>query len=69
MYVFKLRNQFDLDSFIDEFSALVSDKKIIKQIYRIATNEPYGFLYVKLGSKDINHMFYSSLNKRFMLKK
>jgi hypothetical protein len=68
MYVFKLRNQFDLDSFVEEFSAL-ADKKIIEQIYRIATGEPYGFLYVKLGSKDINNMFYSSLNKRFILKK
>jgi hypothetical protein len=67
MYVFKLRNQFDLDSFVEEFSAL-ADKKIIEHIYRIATNEPYGFLYVKLGSKDINHMFYSSLNKRFIIK-
>jgi len=68
MYVFKLRNQFDLDSFVEEFSAL-ADKKIIEHIYRIATDEPYGFLYVKLGSKDINNMFYSSLNKRFILKK
>ena len=58
MYVFKIRNQFDLDSFVEEFSAL-ADKKIIEQIYRIATSEPYGFLYVKLASKDINNMFYS----------
>ena len=27
MYVFKLRNQFDLDSFVEEFGALTSDKK------------------------------------------
>lgn len=68
MYLLKLRNQLDLDAFLDEFSAL-ADKKTIEKIYRIATDEPYGFLYVKLGSKSINDMFYASLKQKFLLSK
>ena len=66
MYVFKLRNKFDLDSFIEEFSAL-TDKDTMEKIYRIATDEPYGFLYVKLSSRNLNDMFYASLKKQFKL--
>jgi len=68
MYLFRLRNQLDLDAFLDEFAAL-ADKKTIEKIYRMATDEPYGFLYVKLGSKSINDMFYASLKRKFILSK
>ena len=68
MYLFKLRNYADLESFLEEFAAL-ADKKTIEKIYRMATDEPYGFLYVKLGSKSINDMFYASLKRKFLLSK
>ena len=63
MYLFKLRNYADLEAFLEEFAAL-ADKKTVEKIYRIATDEPYVFLYVKLGSKSINYMFYASLKKQ-----
>ena len=66
MYLFKLRNYADLEAFLEEFAAL-ADKKTVEKIYRMATDEPYGFLYVKLGSKSINAMFYASLKKQFKL--
>jgi len=66
LYVFKLRNQADLDAFLEETSAIL-DKKQMEKIYRLAVNEPYGFLYVKLTSRDINDMFYISLSKRIKL--
>ena len=66
MYLFKLRNYADLESFLEEFAAL-ADKKTIEKIYRMATDEPYGFLCVKLGAKSINDMFYASLKNRFIL--
>ena len=47
----------DLDSFIDEVSAVL-DKKTLLKIYSIATSEPFSFLYVKLAAKDKNYMFY-----------
>lgn len=66
MYLFKLRNYADLEAFLEEFSAL-ADKKTIEKIYRMSTDEAYGFLYVKLGSKTVNDMFYGSLKKKFLL--
>ena len=57
LYVFKLKNQTELDAFIEESSALV-DKKTLLQMYKIAVKEPYSFLYININSKDINQMFY-----------
>jgi hypothetical protein len=56
LYVFKLRNQGELDAFIEEVSA-VSDKKTLIELYHMATEEAYSFLYVKLTEKDPNKMF------------
>ena len=56
LYIFKLKNQAELDTFIQEQSALI-DKKTINEIYRIATEEPYSFLFVKLREADINKVF------------
>jgi hypothetical protein len=51
MYVFRLRNAKDLESFIDEVSA-VTDKKTLMDIYNLAVNDqPYSFLYIKLTAK------------------
>ena len=61
LYVFKLRNQGDLDALTDEVSA-VADKKMILEMYNIATQEPYSFLYIKLTSKDPNKMFMIKFN-------
>jgi hypothetical protein len=68
MYLFRLRNQLDLDAFLVKFPAL-ADKKTVEKIYTMANDEPYGFLYVKLGSKSINDMFYASLKQKFLLSK
>jgi hypothetical protein len=66
LYVFRLRNIKDLDSFIEEVSA-VADKKTLLEIYNIATSEPFAFLYVKLNSKSKNDMFYIRFDKKFEL--
>ena len=67
LYVYRLRNMKDLDTFIDEVSAVL-DKKSLLEIYHMATSEPYSFLYVKLTAKDKNEMFYQSFNHRFKIK-
>jgi len=66
MYVFRLRNNQDLQTFIDEVSALV-DKATLLEMYRIATREPYSFLYIKLTAKDLNDMFYIKFDKKLMI--
>ena len=63
LYVYRLRNMKDLDSFIDEVSAVLDKKKLLN-IYNIATSEPFSFLYVKLAAKDKNYMFYQHFNTK-----
>ncbi len=59
-YVYRLRNYKDLETFIEEVSA-VYDKKSILAMHNTATEEPHSFLYVKLVAKNKDEMFY----KRF----
>ena len=63
LYVYRLRNQMDLDRFLEEVSA-VMDKKTLLKVYQATTKEPYSFLYVKLTAKTIEDMFYSNFDKR-----
>ena len=66
LYVYRLRNMQELDTFIDEASTVL-DKKTVLELYHIATSEPYSFLYVKLTAKDRNEMFYQNFTKGVMI--
>ena len=66
LYVYRLRNYKDLETFIDEVSA-VYDKKTLLELYNIATSEPHSFLYVKLTAKSKDDMFYMNFNKRLVI--
>ena len=57
LYVYRLRNYKDLETFIEEVSA-VYDKKSLMALYNAATEEPFSFLYVKLTSKTKDEMFF-----------
>ena len=65
IFVYRLRNQADLEAIIDEVSA-VYDKKTLYQLYRMATEEPYSFLYIKLTAKTANDMFYLRFDKKLI---
>ena len=65
LYIFRLRNNQDLTTVIDETSALI-DKSTLLEMYRVATLEPYSFLYIKLTAKNINDMFYKRFEKRLI---
>ena len=55
---FRARSNVDLDSFIEENSALVKGgKKQLLEIYHAAGKDPYSFLVVDLLTKDPNNMF------------
>jgi hypothetical protein len=58
-----LRNYADLESFIEEVSAIYP-KKTILEIYNMATDEPYSFLYVNLRAKAKKDTFYIRFEKR-----
>ena len=64
LYVYRLRNMKDLDTFIDEVSAVL-DKKTLLELYNIATAEPYSLLYVKLTTKNRDKMFYHLFYQAF----
>lgn len=57
IYVYRLRNYRDLESLVEELSALY-DKKTLHELYNIATHEPHSFLYINLIAKDKKDMFY-----------
>ena len=58
LFIYRLRNYGDLESIVEELSA-VYDKKTLLKIYHEAVDEPYSFLYVNLIQKDKRKMFMS----------
>ena len=56
LYVYRLRNNKDLETFLEEVSAAV-DRKSLMKIYTQCTSEPFSFLYVKITAKTIHDMF------------
>ena len=66
LFVFRLRNNQDLQTFIDEVSALV-DKQTLLEMYKLAPREAFSFLYIKLTAKDINDMFYIKFGQKLMI--
>ena len=63
--MYRLRNQADLESWIEELSA-VYDKKTLHQLYRLATEKPHCFLYINMMESDKNKMFYLNFTKRLI---
>jgi hypothetical protein len=51
LYVFRLRNYSDLQTFLDELGGVVGDKQILLAMYKEATNTPFSFLYCRLTQK------------------
>ena len=67
---FKLRNYKEVEAVLDELSGVLISKKamsdmkslhqakqLLLEIYNLATEEPFSFLYVNLMEPDINKMF------------
>ena len=66
MYIYKLRNYRDLESVIEELSAL-APKKVLMEMYNLATEAPYSFWYINLMAKDVNKMFFIKFQQRLTL--
>ena len=63
LFVYRLRNQKDLDAFLEELSALY-DKRTSLRLYEYATEDPYRFWDVKLTAHIRDDMFYMNLSKK-----
>ena len=68
LYIFKLKNMAEVDAFVQEQSALI-DKKTVYDIYKLATEEPYSFLFVKLRESNLNKIFMIRLEKEIHINK
>ena len=66
LITFRLRNYKDLESIVEELSAL-APKSTLLQMYNKAVKDPYSFLFINLSAYDKNHMFYIRFEKRFEL--
>ena len=65
LYVFRLRNYSDLQTFLDELGGVCANKQTLLEMYKEATNTPFSFPYCRLTQKNKNEMFYINYNKRF----
>ena len=65
LYIFRLRNYADMEAWLEEMAAIY-DKKTLTQLYSMATNKPFGFLYIKVNAKQKEDMFFDSLQRRFI---
>ena len=66
LYVYRVRNTKDLETFGEEVSA-VYDTKTLLALYNAATEEPFSFLYVKLTSKSKDDMFYKRFDHKLSI--
>jgi hypothetical protein len=66
LYIYRLRNYRDLESLVEELSAL-SSKKTLLEMYNLATAEPYSFWYINLMQNNINKMFFIKFQQRLTI--
>ena len=66
LYVYKLRNYTDLESVLEELSAL-TDKKTLLEMYQLATEKPHSFWYINLVAKDVQDMLYICFKQKMLL--
>ena len=65
LFVFRLRNNGDVQAIIEENSAL-ADPKTIRALYDLATSQPYGFLFIDLLATSLKESFYRSFEARLV---
>ena len=65
LVVFRLRNRLELDAIIEELSA-VYDKKVLMEMYQLATAEPYSFMFVNLAASKVEDMFWKTFQFRML---
>ena len=65
LFIFRLKNMNEVNSFLEENSALV-DKKTLYDMYQQAVNfAPYSFFYINTNAKGVNNMFFINFQQRF----
>ena len=57
LIVYRLRSAKEVEAMIEEVSGLITKKELL-EIYKLATEEEFNFLYINLVAKNIQNMFY-----------
>ena len=63
LFIFRQKAFMELQAFLEENSATVG-KDILEKVYRLATSQPFQFLYVNLKTTDVNEMFFIGIQQR-----
>ena len=80
LFFFRLRNYKEIETMVEELAAVMINRKSIAnsknlteakrlflEIYNLATEEPYSFLYVNLMKTDVNEMFMKNFTSRLVI--
>ena len=65
MLIWRLRNSKELVTILEELDALV-DRKLLNEMYRIATSEKHSFWYINLLNEQ-DQMFFKNFEHRFAI--
>ena len=57
----------ELDAILEENSAVYGEKTL-KNMYNIATKDPFGFLYIKMTARKAIDMFWKGFGARLAVK-
>ena len=67
MLVWRLRNNTELQSLLEEISA-VYPVKVLQEMYHMATDDPYSFWYILFTAKRREEMFFLRLEQKMVPK-
>ena len=65
MLIWRLRNSKELITILEELDALV-DRKLLNEMYRMATSEKHSFWYINLLNEQ-GQMFFKNFEHRFAI--
>ena len=63
LFIFRKKAFLEVQAFLEENSATVG-KGVLEAVYKVATSQPFQFLYVNLKATDVNEMFYIGFQQR-----
>ena len=66
MCVWRLRNYKEIQSLMEELSALYP-VKVLQEMYELATDEPHSFWYINMVAKSKKDMFYCRFEEKMVL--
>lgn len=65
VHMYTLRNQSDLDAIIEEVTAAY-DKTNLYKLYRMATDDPFSYLYSELTTRNTHDRCYMTFDRQFV---